>query len=311
NKNKISDKYQAKLKDAELKFVVAGSHSFNSLENNGILELLQVRIEIGGHYGLMDVHDVFYGRKTIREQLLLKFDTYIKSIRSVLNEPIKEHCLAATCDLWTDDMVKRIFESSTLQNMVPSYYKMAHSCRIEKNAPQQKLIINALKSEIIKALGDKYWPSITTLHWIAIYLEPTFKHLAFVNDKKDSEMRINEIRKGLHVLVNDTLKMNDDDPEVLTSSSSFVVNSPPCKRRKDYPFADIRQQQMITSPILSSSNGITRAMKTELDRQIQFYESMTMIPASEYDHNPLSFWKEQQDNLTMLARIAKSVLVIQ
>ncbi|CAF1238493.1 unnamed protein product [Didymodactylos carnosus] len=63
-------------------------------------------------------------------------------------------------------------------------------------------------------------------------------------------------------------------------------------------------------PLIEKLDGEQMA-GTELDRQIQFYESMTMITASEYDHNPLSFWKEQQDNLTMLARIAKSVLAIQ
>ena len=87
------------LKDAELKFIVGGSHSLNSLENNGILELLQLGIEIGSNCGMIDIHGIIYGRKTIREYLLMKYDAYVKSIRDVLQEAIKEHCLAATCDL--------------------------------------------------------------------------------------------------------------------------------------------------------------------------------------------------------------------
>ncbi|CAF1117939.1 unnamed protein product [Rotaria magnacalcarata] len=76
NKKALPEKYKLKLKDAELKFVVAGSHSFNSLENGGILTLIQTSIEIGANFGLVDVQDIFYGRKTIREEVLLKFTQY-------------------------------------------------------------------------------------------------------------------------------------------------------------------------------------------------------------------------------------------
>ena len=36
-KNALPDKYKLKLKDVELKFVITRFHSFNSLENDGIL----------------------------------------------------------------------------------------------------------------------------------------------------------------------------------------------------------------------------------------------------------------------------------
>ncbi|CAF1340915.1 unnamed protein product, partial [Didymodactylos carnosus] len=162
---------------------------------------------------------------TVHDSLNASFETLVQILRGRNEQhrifPINTVLLADIVDLMRKFAL--IFDHlefsnhSTLQNIVPSYYKMAH-------------------------YYDKYWPSITTLHWIATYFEPTFKHLAFIDDKKDSEMRKNEIRKGLHVLVNDTLKMNDDDPKVLTSLSSFVVNSPPSKRRKDDPFANQKNQ---------------------------------------------------------------------
>jgi len=126
NKTKISAKYQNKLKDAELKFVIGGGHSFNSLENNGILELLQLAIEIGSNYGLLDIHDIFFGCKTIRECLLKKFNAYLKSIREILDEPIKTHCLAATCDLWSDDFVKRSYLDFSVF-WVTKDYQLKHS----------------------------------------------------------------------------------------------------------------------------------------------------------------------------------------
>ncbi|CAF1217091.1 unnamed protein product [Didymodactylos carnosus] len=105
--NALPEKYKSKLKDAELRFAVAGSHSCNALENDGILTLVHTGIdEIGADIGLVDVCDVFY-RKTIREEALVEFDEYVKQIRSTLDETIKQHCLTATPDLWTDNLMKR------------------------------------------------------------------------------------------------------------------------------------------------------------------------------------------------------------
>ncbi|CAF1570160.1 unnamed protein product, partial [Didymodactylos carnosus] len=93
NKKVSPEKYKLKLKDAELKFVVAGSHSFNSLENDGILKLDQTAFEIGANIGLVDVKDIFYGRQTIRDEALSKFDQYSHQIRSLISihaDPAKQ-----------------------------------------------------------------------------------------------------------------------------------------------------------------------------------------------------------------------------
>ncbi|CAF1985905.1 unnamed protein product [Rotaria magnacalcarata] len=114
NKKALPAKYKLKLKDAELKFVVASSHSFNSLENGGILNLIQTSIEIGANFGLADVQDIFYGRKTIREEALLKFNQYKNQICSLLDEPIQQHYVAGTDDIWTDDLMKRSYLDFTV-----------------------------------------------------------------------------------------------------------------------------------------------------------------------------------------------------
>ena len=114
HKNKLSDNLTEKLKDAELKFVVAGAHSFNLLENGGIIDLVQTAIEIGSQIGNVDVSEVFYGRKTIRSEAFSKFDAFRTYVRALLDEPIKQHCVAATCDLWSDDLVKRSYLDFTV-----------------------------------------------------------------------------------------------------------------------------------------------------------------------------------------------------
>ena len=100
-KKSLPEKYKLKLKDAELKFVFAGSHSFNSLENDGLKQLIHTGIDINANLGLLDVKDIFYGRQTIREEAVCKFDQYTHQIRSLLEEPIKQNCIAPqlTCEL--------------------------------------------------------------------------------------------------------------------------------------------------------------------------------------------------------------------
>jgi len=88
-KKSLPDQYKSKLKDAELKFVVTGSHSFNLLENYGILNLVQTGIEIDANVGLIDVKDIFYGRQTIRQEALSKFEQYTNHIRSLSEQPFK------------------------------------------------------------------------------------------------------------------------------------------------------------------------------------------------------------------------------
>ena len=109
NKTQLSQQLQRKLKDAELKFITAGSHSFSALENDGVLDLVQTAIDIGAQMGRVNVRDVFYGRKTIRTEAMAKFKYFSSTIRQMIDEPIRNHCVAATCDIWTDDNLKRSY----------------------------------------------------------------------------------------------------------------------------------------------------------------------------------------------------------
>ncbi|KAI6660232.1 hypothetical protein LOD99_10468 [Oopsacas minuta] len=58
------------LKLAETKFVISGMHSFLSVEEDGLLDLVQTCIKIGNEVGNIDVKTIWYGRKTIRERTI-------------------------------------------------------------------------------------------------------------------------------------------------------------------------------------------------------------------------------------------------
>ena len=100
NKNQLSQQLQRNLKDAEFKFITAESHSFNALGNDDVLDLVQTAIDIGVQIGRVSVRDVFYGRKTIRTEAMAKFKHFSVTIPQVIDEPIKNHRVTATCDMW-------------------------------------------------------------------------------------------------------------------------------------------------------------------------------------------------------------------
>ena len=59
--------------------------------------------------GRVNVRDVFYGRKTIRTEAMAKFKYFSSTIRQMIDESIRNHCVVATCDVWTDDNFKRSY----------------------------------------------------------------------------------------------------------------------------------------------------------------------------------------------------------
>ena len=131
-----------KIKDAEFKFVTAGSHSFNSLENGSLLHLLQVRIEIGAKHGLVNIKDIFYGRKTIRQEAINKFELFVSSVRSLLDEPVKRHCVAAACDLSSDDIIKRSYLDFTVFWIDDNYQCHRYLLRYKHFRNEMKTAIN-------------------------------------------------------------------------------------------------------------------------------------------------------------------------
>ena len=63
----LSEKQKNKIKNAELGFCVMGHQSFNSLENEGLIGLLQTFVNIASNVGCFNVKGVLFGRKTISD----------------------------------------------------------------------------------------------------------------------------------------------------------------------------------------------------------------------------------------------------
>lgn len=79
--------------------------------------------------------------------------------------------------------VKDVFESlekanePTLHLVVPSYYLLQKSFKpVFRDSKPMK----TFRSNLLKYLDEKYWTSVVAFHWIACFLDPTFKNLHFI-----------------------------------------------------------------------------------------------------------------------------------
>jgi hypothetical protein len=125
-------------------------------------------------------------------------------------------------------------QSPTLNNVVPSYYKMK---RLVSPADQDRPTLVTLKREIDLALEEKYVKfyfgicdvdqkvnytlllilaspcrysqSIMPIHWLATYLEPSFRELAFVKDRQLRCKQQKVIQEGLMTMLED-IEINVD-----------------------------------------------------------------------------------------------------
>jgi len=88
--------------------------------------------------------------------------------------------------------VKEVFESlekgndAPLMLVVPSYYLL-----LQKLAPgiRESSTEQAFKEKLRLNLDSKFWPSIKALHWMATFLDPSFKHLEFLPQSTAGDMR--------------------------------------------------------------------------------------------------------------------------
>ena len=89
-------------------------HSFKSVEHTGLTRLAQTCISIGARWGKIDVRDIWYGRKTIRDECHSKFISQKHRIKNEIKSYAKDRTLSATVDLWRDDFIARYYLDFTV-----------------------------------------------------------------------------------------------------------------------------------------------------------------------------------------------------
>ena len=92
------------------------------------------------------------------------------------------------------ECVKEVFEAleknntPTLQLVVPSYYLL--QLKLQPVQTESR-ISNLFRAKLRKYLDEKFWTSITALHWIACFLDPSFKSMQFIpqSTREDSKFK--------------------------------------------------------------------------------------------------------------------------
>ena len=96
--------------------------------------------------------------------------------------------------------MKDVFEAmekintATLQLVAPSYYLLMRKLQPK---PSESRTTSLFRAKLRKYLDEKYWTSINALHWIACFLDPSFKHLQFIPSRKRDDAKFK------HALIED------------------------------------------------------------------------------------------------------------
>ncbi|CAF1449280.1 unnamed protein product [Adineta ricciae] len=188
----------------------------------------------------------------------------------------------------------------TIHIVVPSYYAMLAMAQLNG---QERPAIKALKENLQTALNEKYNQSIMQIHWIATFLDPSFRELSFVSDKSYRTTQLKSIKDGLILMAND---IENEKKDLIDNSTD---QQPPLKKARTEvsidPFAQLRS---------SSSEPSKLNIKDELSAELAQYSKLSFSTTST-SANPslllLDFWRTNEKRLRLLAIIAKRILVIQ
>ena len=177
---------------------------------------------------------------------------------------------------------------ASIQNVAPSYYALQNAWEIETgDDPITRVLKRIMTEEIIQ----KVWTSLTSIHFIATYLDPTLNSFIFVKSKRD---RVNLLQ--IPPLQFQIEESQMDEP--------LLPPSPKCL--KLYPLLSFRR-----GGTALSINKCTDWNETNLKTELTRYDNITCIQYVEEIFDPIKWWGEQSYKFPILSYLSQSFLVIQ
>jgi len=88
--------------------------------------------------------------------------------------------------------LREVFESleavdaRTMQLVAPSYYLLQKKL---KPVPRDSKVMQVFKARLLEYLDSKFWTSITALHWMSTFLDPSFKQFEFLPQATSEDIR--------------------------------------------------------------------------------------------------------------------------
>jgi len=111
---KFTNTERAAVKNAEIHLIVEAGLPFAVVENSGLRSFAQQMILIGSKYGNINVDDVLYGPKTVRDVVVDKMKECQDEIKRQVATSSKFHSVSFCSDMTTDDVNKNSYSDFTV-----------------------------------------------------------------------------------------------------------------------------------------------------------------------------------------------------
>jgi hypothetical protein len=111
---KFTESEKAAVKTAEVRLVCEAGLSFAVVDNPAFRSFAQLMIQIGSKHGNIDVDDVLYGRRTIRDTVFEKMSECQKEIKKQVAISSRRNAVSFCTDMTTDDVNKNPYSDFTV-----------------------------------------------------------------------------------------------------------------------------------------------------------------------------------------------------
>ena len=157
---------------------------------------------------------------------------------SLLRERKKEQLIARIDVDLLKDVVSffRVFPSlfdileyaniPTLQNSLPLFYTMQKEWQPQTSDGDSTAL---MKREFLTSLTNKYWDSLSMLHFVATFLDPSLRDFLFVRNVKDRQGFLKQVKNSIHSLANQsTVPSRDNSPATPDTIPNFTLSVVAC-----------------------------------------------------------------------------------
>lgn len=197
--------------------------------------------------------------------------------------------------------------SPALQSVLPAFFLLRNTWSAV--APTDSATIRILRKNLVKELDAKWWPSISAIHVAATWLDPTLKHLLFV-EKEDQKLSLLKQARdsvseyGLRAIC----RQRNRAGEVIEIHHPRPPPQKIARFDSSDPLASYRncgKSQPVGTPFSAEEN-----MKQRLREEMDQYSALEGIP-SDGVFDPLQWWGVSKFRFPLLSTLAKTILVIQ
>ena len=214
--------------------------------------------------------------------------------------------------------VKDLFESMekagepTMQLVVPAYYLMAKRLQPVQGQTQ---VAAKFRFNLMKYMDSKFWTSIKALHWLACFLDPSFRNFGFLPHVTPADQRfkrdlLNDVDDWILAEMQPAAKsIAETQATEATSENAEIILPPAPKKRKEDPFAEMRslpstgEQQNMDRHITNNAAEVLEACRQELAS----YKGLRVAADSK---DPLTFWRDNASDYPILAETSRRLYCI-